>query len=91
MSLPDRDLARRYALRWLATRFTAGEVELAELASDDWWEMEAETPEEQAFLALLPPCTCCIDYTLGLDETAWEAQLHAAARALASHPAVGPH
>ncbi|MGV9273828.1 hypothetical protein [Streptomyces griseosporeus] len=91
MSLPDRDLARRYALRRLATRFTAGEVELAELASDDWWEMEAETPEEQAFLALLPHCTCCIDYTLGLDETAWEAQLHAAARALASHPTVGPH
>ncbi|MFB6676635.1 hypothetical protein ACFCWG_30260 [Streptomyces sp. NPDC056390] len=88
--LPDLHLARRYALRSLATRFTAGEVDLAELASDEWWEMEVETAEEQAFVALLPPCACCIEYRLGLDEAVWEAQLQIAAYALVSHPTVGP-
>ncbi|MFE9411519.1 hypothetical protein ACFYN0_22450 [Streptomyces sp. NPDC006704] len=82
IKLPDHHLAQRYALRWLAARFTAGEVDLAELASDDWSETEAETAEEQAFVALLPPCACCIEYTLGIDEAAWEAQLQVAARAL---------
>ncbi|WMX48673.1 hypothetical protein [Streptomyces roseicoloratus] len=90
IDLPDHHLARRYALLRLAARFTAGEVDLAELASDDWSETEVETAEEQAFLALLPPCACCIEYTLGLDEEAWEAQLQIAACALVSHPAVGP-
>ncbi|MEU5381453.1 hypothetical protein ABZ359_39150 [Streptomyces sp. NPDC005968] len=36
------------------------------------------------------PRSCCIEYTLGLDEAAWEAQLRMAARALVSHPTVGP-
>ncbi|MFD3470642.1 hypothetical protein ACFWWM_30620 [Streptomyces sp. NPDC058682] len=90
ITLPDHHLARRYALRRLATRFTAGEVDLAELASDEWSETELETAEEQAFVALLPPCICCIEYTLGLDRVAWEAQLQIAACALASHPTVGP-
>lgn len=90
ITLPDQHLARRYALRRLATRFTAGEVHLAELASDDWSEMEVETAEEQAFVALLPFCVCCIEYTLGLDEAAWRAQLQIAAAALVSHPSVGP-
>jgi hypothetical protein len=90
INLPDHDLARRFALRKLATRFTAGEVDLAEMASDEWSEMEVETAEEQAFLALLPPCACCIEYTLGLDEAAWEAELQRAACALVSHPTVGP-
>ncbi|MFB6577378.1 hypothetical protein ACFCYC_08015 [Streptomyces sp. NPDC056402] len=90
IALPDHHLARRYALRRLATRFTAGEVDLAELASDEWSEMEVETAEEQAFVALLPPCACCIEYTLGLDRVAWEAQLQITACALASHPTVGP-
>lgn len=88
--LPDHHLARRYALRTLATRFTAGDVGLAELVSDEWSEMEVETVEEQTFVALLPPCACCIEYTLGLDEAAWEAQLRIAACALVSHPTVGP-
>ncbi len=88
--LPDRYLARRFALRRLATRFTAGEVGLGELASDEWSDLEAETAEERAFLALLPPCACCIKYTLGLDEVAWKAQLRIAARALVSQPDVGP-
>ncbi|MCX4586374.1 hypothetical protein [Streptomyces sp. NBC_01481] len=90
IALPDYRLAQRYALRWLATRFTAGEATLAELASDEWLEIEVETVEEQAFVALLPPCACCIEYTLGFDEAAWEAQLRIAARALVSHPTVGP-
>ncbi|MFE6844474.1 hypothetical protein [Streptomyces sp. NPDC057686] len=88
--LPGHHLARRYALRRLASRFTAREVDLAELASDEWSEVEVETAEEQAFVALLPPCACCIKYTLGLDEAAWEAQLQITARALVSHPTVGP-
>jgi hypothetical protein len=88
--LPDHHLARRYALRRLATRFTAGKVDLAELASDEWSQMQAETAEEQAFVALLPPCACCIEYTLGLDKAAWEAQLQIAACALVSRPTVGP-
>ncbi|KQW04175.1 hypothetical protein ASD08_42565 [Streptomyces sp. Root369] len=88
--LPDRHAARRYALRRLAMRFTAEEVDLAELASDEWSEMEIETAEEQAFVALLPQCACCIEYTLGLDEATWKAQLQVAACALISHPSVGP-
>ncbi|MGW7264516.1 hypothetical protein [Streptomyces sp. NPDC054842] len=87
ITLPDHHLARRYALSRLATRFTAGEVNLAELASDEWAETEVETAEERAFVALLPPCACCIEYTLGLDEATWKAQLRIAARALASAPA----
>ncbi|MFD8210689.1 hypothetical protein ACFV2S_30345 [Streptomyces sp. NPDC059695] len=89
--LPDQHLARRYALHRLATRFTAGEVDLAELASEKWSETEGGTAEEQAFVALLPTCACCIEYTLGLDEAAWETQLQIAASALASHLTVGPH
>lgn len=88
--LPDDHLAQRYALRRLATRFTAGKAALAEMASDDWGAIDVETAEEQAFVALLPPCTCCIEYTLGLNEAAWDAQLRIAARALLSHPTVGP-
>ncbi|MET7550871.1 hypothetical protein ABZS94_34895 [Streptomyces sp. NPDC005500] len=84
--LPDRHVARRYALRRLAARFSAGEVDLAEL----WSKMEVETAEEQAFVTLLPPCACCIEYTLGLDEAAWKAQLQIAASALVSRPSVGP-
>ncbi|MFG2332790.1 hypothetical protein ACGFMM_24610 [Streptomyces sp. NPDC048604] len=88
--LPDHHMARRYALRRLATRFTAREVDLAELASDEWSDVEVETAEEQAFVALLPPCSCCIEYTLGLDEAAWKAQLQVAACALVSQSTVGP-
>ncbi|MEW1815847.1 hypothetical protein [Streptomyces diastaticus] len=66
------------------------EAALAELASDEWLEAQAETAEEEAFLALPPPCACCIEYTLGIEEAAWEAQLRIAARALVSHRTVGP-
>ncbi|MEU6841819.1 hypothetical protein ABZ930_08110 [Streptomyces sp. NPDC046716] len=90
IALPDPALARRYALHRLATGFAAGDVALTELASDTWWEMEAATAEEHAFVALLRTCACCTAYTLGLDEEAWTSQLRFAARALASHPTVGP-
>ncbi|MER5888309.1 hypothetical protein ABT160_31195 [Streptomyces sp. NPDC001941] len=88
--LPSHNLSRRYALSRLASRFTAGEVDLAELVSDEWSQVRVETAQEQAFVALLPPCACCIEFTLGLDEAAWEAQLRIAACALVSQPAVGP-
>ncbi|MFD9408719.1 hypothetical protein ACFWBN_17115 [Streptomyces sp. NPDC059989] len=90
IALPSHNLAHRYALRRLAMRFVAEEPAPAELASDDWWELEVETAEERAFVALIPPCVCCIEYTLGLDEETWEAQLRIAALALASRPTVGP-
>ncbi|MFI0977751.1 hypothetical protein ACH4SP_12145 [Streptomyces sp. NPDC021093] len=90
IALPDPALAQRYALRRLAVRFAAGEVGLTDLASDTWWEVEVETAEEQAFVALLRTCACCSEYTLGLDEEAWKSQLRLAALALASHPTVGP-
>ncbi|MEU8760128.1 hypothetical protein [Streptomyces sp. NPDC048659] len=88
--LPDRPLSLRYALRRLAVRFAAGEVGLAGTASDEWAEVEAETAEERAFLALLPSCACCVAYTLGLDDKEWEVQLRAAAQDLIARPAVGP-
>ncbi len=87
---PDRSQAQRYALRALAERFVAGQAALAELASADWWETEVESAEERAFVALIPPCTCCLAYTLGLDEQEWETRLRSAALALAARPAVGP-
>ncbi|WP_328665711.1 hypothetical protein OG905_01395 [Streptomyces sp. NBC_00322] len=88
--MPDHNLAQRYALRRLAMRFAAGKIALAELASDDGWDMEVETAAEHAFVALIPQCACCIEYTLGLDQEAWETQLRIAALALASCPAIGP-
>ncbi|MFI5801273.1 hypothetical protein [Streptomyces sp. NPDC051561] len=91
IALPEPAPARRHALRRLAVRFAAGEVDLAELASDIWWDMEAGTAAEQAFLELLRTCACCSAYTLGLDEKAWKSQLRLAALALASHSTVGPN
>ncbi|MEU6378875.1 hypothetical protein [Streptomyces sp. NPDC046909] len=90
IALPDLPLARRHALRRLATRFVAGEVALAELGSDEWSELEGETEEERAFLALLSSCACCVEYTLGFGDAEWEAQLRVAAHALASRSTVGP-
>lgn len=90
IALPDHRLAQRYALRKLATRFIAGEADLDELAADAWQETEVENAQEQAFVALLPPCACCVEYTVGPDEAAWRARLGIAARALVSHPTVGP-
>ncbi|MEV5604652.1 hypothetical protein AB0L33_24755 [Streptomyces sp. NPDC052299] len=86
IGLPDRGLARRHALRRMAARLIAGEITPADLATDDWWETEVETPEERAFVALIPQCACCMEYTLGLDQRAWEAQLRKAASALTSTP-----
>lgn len=90
IELPDPGLARRHALRRLAARLIDGEIALAELATDDWWETEAETAEERSFVALIPQCECCIEYTLGLDQQTWAAQLRIAALALTSSPRIGP-
>ncbi|WP_412079498.1 hypothetical protein ACLF6K_38785 (plasmid) [Streptomyces xanthophaeus] len=90
IELPDRGLARRHALRRLAARVVAGEVAPADLAKDDWWEMEVETAEEQSFVSLIPQCGCCIEYTLGLDQRTWVAELRIAALALTSCAPIGP-
>ncbi|MFF5808658.1 hypothetical protein [Streptomyces sp. NPDC012746] len=90
IELPDRDLARRHALRRLAARLINGEIAPADLATDDWWETEVETVEERSFVSLIPPCGCCIEYTLGLDQRTWAAKLQVAALALTSSPQAGP-
>ncbi|MEU9036314.1 hypothetical protein AB0D45_15610 [Streptomyces sp. NPDC048352] len=88
--LPGRGRARRHALRRAAARLLDGDVTAADLATGDWAETAAETAAEQSFVALLPPCACCIAYTLGLDQTAWEVRLRAAALALTSSPPTAP-
>ncbi|MEW1721418.1 hypothetical protein [Streptomyces sp. NPDC093109] len=88
--LPDRTLARRHALRRMAARLVGGEMAPADLATDDWWETEVETAAEQSFLALIPQCTCCIEYTLGLDQQTWAVQLRNAALTLTSSPPISP-
>ncbi|MFI1564943.1 hypothetical protein ACH4ZX_18140 [Streptomyces sp. NPDC020490] len=88
--LPDRAPARRHALRRLAARLIDGELTPADLATDDRWETEAETAAERSFVALIPHCDCCIEYTLGLDQQTWAARLRNAAIALTSSPPVGP-
>ncbi|MFJ9680448.1 hypothetical protein ACIRP2_20665 [Streptomyces sp. NPDC101194] len=90
IGLPDRGLARRHALRRMAARLIDGEISPADLATDDWWETEIETAVEQSFVALIPQCDCCIEYTLGLDQQTWAAQLRNAALALTSSPPIGP-
>ncbi|MFI5938943.1 hypothetical protein ACIBCB_01540 [Streptomyces uncialis] len=88
--LPDPGLARRHALRRLAARLADGEIAPVDLATDEWWETEAETVEERAFVSLIPSCLCCMEYTLGLDQRTWSAELRIAAVALASSPPIGP-
>ncbi|MEV6123307.1 hypothetical protein AB0M23_22785 [Streptomyces sp. NPDC052077] len=90
IELPGPDLARRHALRRLATGLVDEEVAPADLVSGDWWETEVETAEEASFVALIPQCECCIEYTLGLDQRAWARELRIAALALASSPPVAP-
>ncbi|MFF3343020.1 hypothetical protein [Streptomyces flavidovirens] len=90
IELPDPGLARRHALRRLAARLINGEIAAADLATDDWWETEAETIEERSFVSLIPQCGCCIEYTLGLDQRTWAAELRIAAHALTSSPPIGP-
>lgn len=90
IDLPDPGLARRHRLRRLAGRLAEGEIVLAGLATFDSEETVAETAEERAFLALVPPCGCCIAYTTGPDLRTWAADLRIAARALALSPPVGP-
>ncbi|MEU6865424.1 hypothetical protein ABZ924_19485 [Streptomyces sp. NPDC046876] len=90
LELPDPGLARRHALRRLAVRLIKGEIAPADLATDGWWETEAETVEERSFVSLIPQCVCCIEYTSGLDERTWAAELRIAALALTSSPPIGP-
>ncbi|MFJ8885838.1 hypothetical protein ACIRJR_20845 [Streptomyces sp. NPDC102402] len=90
IGLPDRGLARRHALRRMAARLIDGGTTPAELATDGWWDTDAETATEQSFVALIPQCDCCIEYTLGLDRQVWAAQLRNAALALTSSPPIGP-
>lgn len=90
IGLPDRSVARRHGLRRLAARFVDGEVPLTGLTAEDPWGAEAETAAEQAFVALIPPCTCCIEYTLGLDQQMWATELRNAALVLTSSPPVSP-
>ncbi|MFI1855555.1 hypothetical protein [Streptomyces sp. NPDC020480] len=90
VELPDPGLARRHALRRLAARLINGEIAPVDLATDDWWDTEVETVEERSFVALIPQCGCCIEYTLGLDQGTWAAELRVAALALTSSPPIGP-
>ncbi|MGW2020347.1 hypothetical protein [Streptomyces sp. NPDC001927] len=90
IELPDPGLARRHGLRRLAARLIRGEIAPADLATDDWWETEPEAVEERSFVSLIPPCGCCIEYSLGLDQRTWTAELRIAALALTSSPAIGP-
>ncbi|WP_404867549.1 recombinase family protein [Kitasatospora griseola] len=64
------------------------EITPADLATDDWWETDVETAAEQSFVALIPQCDCCIEYTLGLDQQTWAAQLRNAALALTWSPLI---
>ncbi|MFB7949945.1 hypothetical protein ACFC6L_34135 [Kitasatospora phosalacinea] len=82
LALPDPATARRHALRRLAVRLLDGPVDPAELAGEEWWELETDTAAERAFVELMPQCTCCLDYTLRTDPRTWPADLRAAARAL---------
>lgn len=90
IELPDPGQARRHALRRLAARLINGEIAPAHLATDGWWETEAETVEERSFVALLPQCGCCIEYTWGFDQRTWAVELRIAALALTSSPPIGP-
>ncbi|MEV6195673.1 hypothetical protein AB0M19_25095 [Streptomyces sp. NPDC051920] len=90
IALPDQNLARRFALRRVAEGFVAGAMAVDELVSDDWWEVDTATAQEREFVALIPQCTCCLQYTLGLDQEAWETRLRIAALALVASPAIGP-
>ncbi|GAA2255832.1 hypothetical protein GCM10010232_51590 [Streptomyces amakusaensis] len=88
---PDPGPAHRHALRRAATLLLAGELSPAGLAyGDEQPEEVAETPEEKSFASLIPPCDCCLEYTVGLDRRTWEAELRAAAVALVESPPVGP-
>ncbi|MFF5426184.1 MULTISPECIES: hypothetical protein [unclassified Streptomyces] len=81
---PGRRVARRHALRRAAAALVSGEITPDGLASEDWAETEAGTGAERAFLALLPPCACCLAYTVGLDRRTWEGRLRDAAGVLVS-------
>lgn len=87
---PEPGLAQRHALYRLAKRLIKGEIAPTGLVRGDWWEPEVETAEERSFVSLIPPCECCMEYTVGLDRRTWAAELRTAALALAASPPIGP-
>ncbi|WP_202512573.1 hypothetical protein [Streptomyces sp. SID3343] len=89
VELPAPEAAYRYALRRLATRFVDGEITPTELVASDRCEVSPETAEERAFLALIPACVCCMEYSTGPDPQTWAAELRSAALTLAASPPTG--
>ena len=91
IQLPDPAAAQRYRLHRLARLILhSTAADPAALARDDWHEIPAATAEEQDLVALLPSCSCCLEYTLPADRGVWTVELRAAASALASAPPLGP-
>lgn len=88
--LPDHELAQRYRLYRLARTLLHETIDPVVLARDDWHEIPTETAEESSFVALLPPCSCCLEYTVGSDMRRWTAELRDAAIGLARTPPIGP-
>jgi hypothetical protein len=88
--LPDLELAQRYRLHRLARTLLHETIDPAVLARDDWHEIPTATAEESSFVALLPPCSCCLEYTVGSDMRRWTAELQAAALRLTMTPPIGP-
>ena len=91
IQLPEPATAQRYRLHRLARLIlhdTAADP--AVLARDDWHEIPAATVEERDLAALLPSCSCCLEYTLPADRGVWTVELRAAASALALAPPIGP-
>ncbi|SFY32733.1 hypothetical protein OH786_33905 [Streptomyces atratus] len=54
IELPVPGLAQRHGLRRLAARLAEGEIAPAELATDLWQEIEAETAKERSLVMLIP-------------------------------------
>jgi hypothetical protein len=83
-------VAHRHALRRLAARIAAGEVDPLDVTIDDWFETEPTTAAEREFLSLFPSCTCCLEYTLDVPLTTWQAELRAVAVELTSSDPLPP-
>ncbi|MCX5397857.1 hypothetical protein [Streptomyces sp. NBC_00102] len=98
IELPAPGVAWRHELRRSAARLIEGDIAPAYLAGDGLWDgdgyegaaAEGLSTVERAFVALIPPCDCCIEYTLDLDRGAWEAELRTAALALVASTPVVP-
>ncbi|NJP64815.1 hypothetical protein [Streptomyces spiramenti] len=87
---PAQGLARRHALRRMAARLVSENVSPAELAIYDWGDVQTDTAEEDALVALFPSCGCCIRYSVGIDVRRWEVEVRQAALALTLSTSTGP-